>query len=91
MLESFDLGEPDETRKEVLENDDEEADGSSVITSLISDESEEAVQYSQVDEDAESIDDLDEVFAEADTLTTEVFGDSIIDFADEDDYGFIDM
>jgi type IV secretion system protein VirD4 len=91
-LSTFDLGEPDETRREVLENDDEDAaDGNSVITSVMDDEGADAIHYDEVDEDAEPLDNIDDVFAEADTLTTEVFGDSFIDFPDEDDYGFIDM
>lgn len=90
--ESFDLGESDETRREVLDHDSEDEKDSDVISVSSSEEADE-VQYSDVDEVAQTFDNIDEIFSEADSQTTEFYPDSSFDseFFDEDDFGFMDM
>lgn len=81
--ETFDLGEPTKQREEVYGNDDE----SDVDLSVKSDVA-EIKHYDDVEREADSYEDVEEVFDEADLLMTETFGDSTMNLPNEDDYGF---
>ncbi len=79
--DKFDLGEPVKPREEVENHDD---DDNSVIISIS--ENDDMVQYGNVDDETERIDDIEEMISEAESITEEIFPDAII--PDEDDYGF---
>lgn len=81
--DSFDLGEPVKMRKEVSDHDD---DDDSVIISVS--QNTEIIQYGDVDDETKYIDNIEEMISEAETITREIFPDTII--PDEDDYGFFD-
>lgn len=79
--ETFDLGEPVKVQEEVSDHDN---DDDSVIISVS--ENADKVQYGNVDDETERIDDIEEMISEAESITEEIFPDAII--PDEDDYGF---
>lgn len=66
-LDKFDLGEPIAEREEVLNHDETDENNSNIIS--INEETEDVLQYGDIDEDAETIENIENFFAEANTFT----------------------
>lgn len=88
-FDAFDLGEPDENGKEMLEHDEATEEKAEII-SIKNDEAVE-LHYDNVDNEKATIDNVSDAFDEAVTNTTEIFPDSFNEIQNEDDYGFTEM
>lgn len=86
-FESLELGEPVILRKEV--NEIEDKDDSVSEKSNITDNDDIKSYYEQPDEDAETIDDVENMIEESLTDTSEFYCDSLL-ITNEDEYGFFD-
>lgn len=86
-FESLELGEPVILRKEV--NEIEDKDDSVSEKSNITDNDDIKSYYEEPDEDAETIDDVENVIEESLTDTSEFYCDSLL-ITNEDEYGFFD-
>ncbi len=81
-LDSFDLGEPT-AGKEVLYHDENEVDND--IISMMEEISAEDIQYSEVEEDAEKVEDIEDSFAESDLFVNTFTPEAAI--FDTEDFG----